>query len=50
VALLRVPDDRSGVGIRIRSVTTPAKVLAIGPMAQARFLRGTGCLNLRDLF
>jgi len=43
MALLRVPDDGSEVGIRI---TPPAKVLAIGPMAQARFLRGIGCLNL----
>ncbi len=43
VALLRVPDNRSGVGIRISSATTPAKVFAIGPMAQARFLRWIGC-------
>ncbi len=50
MTLLRVPDNRSGVGIRISSAATPAKVLAIGLMGQARFLRRMGCLDLQDLF
>jgi len=39
MALLRVSDDRSGVGILVSSATAPAKVLATGPMDEARFLR-----------